>query len=213
MKQVLSIGILLLLVACEGSRQPNDKQGTTSSQQTDQEHDQQEQNKRSELTEREWADQMLTFLLDKKWKQLAENVHQKRGLLLSKDLHINKGKDQTFKPPQVRNFANSEKVFDWGEQAGSGEPIKLSIYEFHDRYINDHNYRKADTIGWNKRVSSGNTLWNLTDRWPDASFAEYHFKGFDESYEGMDWSSLVIVWQFHQNKPRLIAVLHGQWTP
>ncbi len=165
------------------------------------------------ITDREWADNVLDLLRRTDWQNLAPYVHPEKGLFFSPDLHIDTVNDRQFTKDEVRKFSNHKQKLNWGNEAGSGETIELSINAYQKRYINDHDYSNADTIGVNKRVSKGNMKWNLHDIWPEAKFVEYHLKGFAEQYNGMDWASLILVWDRHKEKRKLIAVLHGHWTP
>jgi hypothetical protein len=48
--------------------------------------------------------------------------------------------------------------------------------------------------------------------YPDATVVEFHFPGFEEKYEGMDWKSLRVVVEKLDNKWYVVGIIHDQWT-
>jgi hypothetical protein len=61
-------------------------------------------------------------------------------------------------------------------------------------------------------IGKGNSIDNLKETYPQLHFTEYHFKGFDEKYKGLDWTSLRFVYKKYNNAYYLVAVIHDQWT-
>ena len=47
--------------------------------------------------------------------------------------------------------------------------------------------------------------------YPNNSFAQFYFPGFNKEYEGMDWKSLLLVFQQKQSKLYFVAIIHNQW--
>jgi hypothetical protein len=55
---------------------------------------------------------------------------------------------------------------------------------------------------------------NVQQVYPGASVVEYHFPGFDDQYEGMDWRSLRLVLAQNDNAEwTLYGVIHDEWAP
>ena len=75
----------------------------------------------------------------------------------------------------------------------------------------DYDFIKAEQIGINSVVRSGNSLENVKDVFPDAEFVEFHFPGSEE-YGQIDWESLKLVFEDYNGKRKLIAIIHSQWT-
>jgi hypothetical protein len=106
----------------------------------------------------------------------------------------------------------SEEIYSWGNFDGSGEPIEMNFADYYDEFIYDEDYQNPQIIGVNSRVSYSNIIDNISESYPESEFVEYHFKGFDPQYEGMDWSSLILVFKKVDTKYYLVGVIHGQWT-
>jgi hypothetical protein len=67
-------------------------------------------------------------------------------------------------------------------------------------------------IGNNIVIGKGNTLENIHEVYPDGVFVEFHFTGFNEQYDGMDWKSLRLVFEQDGGSWRLVGIVHDQWT-
>ena len=55
---------------------------------------------------------------------------------------------------------------------------------------------------------SGNALENLTEAYPGCRCVDFSIPGTD----GLDWSSLKLVFQAGDTSWYLIGMVHGQWT-
>lgn len=53
---------------------------------------------------------------------------------------------------------------------------------------------------------------NMSTAYPNGSFVEYHFTGFDSQYAGIDWASLTLVFEENGGDWYLVGIVHGQWT-
>jgi hypothetical protein len=101
----------------------------------------------------------------------------------------------------------------WGEEDGSGDPIRLTYAAYHRKFVYDHDYLRAKQITYNsENLSSGNLVNNLWQTYPSAIIVEYHFPGFDEKYGGMDWNSLWLVFEKQGSEWYLVGIAHGEWT-
>ncbi len=61
-------------------------------------------------------------------------------------------------------------------------------------------------------IGSSNSLNNLETVYNGCNFTESYFSGFDKKFEGMDWSSLRLVFKKHLDRFYLIAIVHDKWT-
>ena len=120
--------------------------------------------------------------------------------------------DQTFCPEDMAGLLGSDTLFTWGRYDGSGEPIKLSFDDYHQRFVYDQDFFQPEIVGLNQEVSSGNAINNIPDVYPDGIVVEYHFPGFDPKYSGMDWRSLRLVFVQEKGGWFLVALVHGEWT-
>jgi hypothetical protein len=104
----------------------------------------------------------------------------------------------------------SDEIFTWWMYDGSWDPIKLTLWEFLNDFVYNHDYSQAPEVIFNSIVSRWNTIVNIDTYFQDAEFVEYYFPSFNPEYAGMDWESLVLI--FDKNTHFLIGVAHEQWT-
>src|SRR5690606_8352268 len=105
-----------------------------------------------------------------------------------------------------------QKEFLWGYYDGSGEPIKLSVSSYFDKFVYDRDFLNAPQQQVNIILGQGNSLNNMKELYPSSDFTEFYFPGFKPEYGGMDWVSLRLVFKKEKSKAYLLAIIHDQWT-
>jgi len=163
------------------------------------------------LTTLQTAEVIIQAIAEKDMTSVANFVHPGRGLRFSpyatiRDDHL------VFKPADLTGLFDSEEVLIWGNYDGSGDPITLTFAEYYDEFVYTADFANPETVALNMRIGQGNTLNNIQDFYPDSDFVEYHFSGFEEQYDGMDWQSLRLVFVEEDGVPYLVAIVHDQWT-
>ena len=158
------------------------------------------------------AIEINNLLKNQNMEYLSEYVHPEKGLLFSPYTYINQENCLVFNSSQLKELPFSKEKYTWGSFDGSGEPIIFDFQEYYDRFIYDHDYTDPQIIGNNFDVSFGNTINNIKEIFPESHFIEFHFKGFEQKYEGMDWRSLKIVLEKYDNSWYLVAIVHDEWT-
>jgi hypothetical protein len=143
--------------------------------------------------------------------QLADLVHSGSCLRFSPYPYLRDG-DQVFCPDELSVLPASGTIYTWGRFDGTGDPIELSFLDYHQRFVYDQDFFQPDVVGLNQEVSSGNSINNILDIYPDGMIIEYHFPGFDPQYGGMDWRSLRMVFAEEKGGWFLVALVHGEWT-
>jgi hypothetical protein len=79
--------------------------------------------------------------------------------------------------------------------------------------VNDVNYLDdAVEITIGEVQQRGNSLSNLTELFPDATYVEFYRPPVDEELMGMDWRSLILVFQLVDDEMTLVAIVHNEWT-
>jgi hypothetical protein len=147
--------------------------------------------------------------------RLSALVHPRKGLRFSPyhSVNLDRGGDLVFNGRQVRSLLSSKKRYHWGDDDGSGDPIKLTYSAYHRRFVYDHDYLRARDVTYNSaNLTSGNLINNIRDSYPAAIIVEYHFAGFEEKYGGMDWNSVWLVFEKHGSVWYLVGIAHGEWT-
>jgi hypothetical protein len=165
----------------------------------------------STLTLEETAERVINALRAKDLAAVAEFVHPSEGVRFSPYGYVQES-HQVFMPGDLAELAGSEEVYVWGQYDGSGEPIELTFDAYYDEFVYTSDFANAEQIAVNQRLGQGNTINNISEFYPDSSFVEYHFSGFDPEYEGMDWESLRLVFKQENGTWFLVGVVHDQWT-
>lgn len=117
-----------------------------------------------------------------------------------------------FCPDELRDLLSSDEKYIWGEFDGTGNPILMTFREYHQDFVYDSNYIKADIVGFDVEVSSGNAINNIAAVYPEGVMIEYYFSGFDPQYGGLDWRSIRLVFIQDNHTWYLAAIIHGEWT-
>ena len=139
-------------------------------------------------------------------------IHPEKGVRFSPYAHVNVQTDQVFSSAGFRRAWGTKERYVWGAYDGTGDPIKLTLPEYYQKFIYDQDFANAPIIGYNTVVGRGNTLNNILQTYPQAEVVEYHFPGFREEYQGMDWRSLWLVLEKHGEDWYLVGIVHDQWT-
>ena len=161
------------------------------------------------------ARQVILALKSRNLVALSKLVHPRKGLRFSPYHSVNlaKARDLVFTRSQIESLMTSRTRYHWGEEDGSGDPIRLTFAAYYRRFVYDHDYSRAKQVTYNSAtLSSGNLINNIRDSYPSAIIVEYHFSGFEEKYGGMDWKSLWLVFEKQGNEWYLVGVVHGEWT-
>ena len=171
--------------------------------------------KEAEQTIARRARQVLLFLKSRNIAGLSTFVHPRKGLRLSPyhSVNLQKGGDRVFTRSEVKGLLANKKRYLWGEDDGSGDPIRLTFAGYHRKFLYDHDYLQARHVTYNSAsLSSGNLINNIRESYPAAIIVEYHFPGFEAKYGGMDWTSLWLVFEKQGSEWYLVGLVHGEWT-
>lgn len=118
----------------------------------------------------------------------------------------------------VENFTSDLNVYFWGYQDGSGFPIEQTNMEYYSDWLFNVDYSKADSISYNKTISTGNNF-PLEDLIPqmdlqnkEVHFIEYYVESKDPELMDFDWNALAFVFVRESNEWILVAIMHNEWT-
>lgn len=157
------------------------------------------------------AQTVAAVLKEANYYRLRTYVHPELCLRFSPYPNL-RSSDLTFCAEQLGGLPGSSTIYTWGRYDGSGEPIKLTFDDYHQRFVYDQEFFQPEVVGFNQEVSSGNSINNIPEIYPDGMIVEYHFPGFDPQYGGMDWRSLRLVFIEEGGFWYLVALVHGEWT-
>jgi hypothetical protein len=158
------------------------------------------------------ANQVIQTLKNQDMLSLSSFVHPVDGIRFSPYAFV-QDTDQAFSADKVAGIMADSSVYNWGNYAGSGEPIQLSFPEYYSKFIYDVDYTNAPQVSLNHRLSTGNSIDNSAEFYPGGMVVEYYFPGFDPQYGGMDWRSLRLVFSEFDSTWYLAGIIHDEWTP
>ncbi|MDD2402113.1 MAG: hypothetical protein PHD60_07945, partial [Clostridia bacterium] len=159
----------------------------------------------------ERAQEVLSVLKDKDYVKLAEYVHPEKGVRFTPYSYVDLDSDIVLSKEQVKNGLININIYRWGFFAGSGFPIEFTIDEYHDRFVYDYDFMKADSVGYNRFIGKGNTINNALEVYSKSLIVEYYTSGTEE-YNGVDWKSLRLVFEQKDGGWYLVGIIHAQWT-
>lgn len=157
---------------------------------------------------------VLKAIKEKNMVAFSEFVHPQKGVRFSPYAYVDFDKDIVFSREKVRTILEIKEKYLWGLYDGTGEPIKLTPYEYFKSFVYDEDYLFAEEVGYNRTIGKGNSGGNITNVYKNTIFVEYHFSGFNPDFEGKDWRSLRLVFEFEKDQKEwyLIGIIHDSWT-
>lgn len=155
--------------------------------------------------------QILVHLKEKNYQELSK-FFSVNGVLFSPYGHIDTAISKKLMPEDFVMAINKKWILTWGSYDGTGEPIKLNVSDYINKFVYNADYLNAEAVGYNEIIKQGNATNNLKTVYPNSQFLDYHFSGFDQKFNGMDWSSLRLVFEKQNNDYFLVAIIHDQWT-
>ncbi|WP_238802979.1 hypothetical protein [Anoxybacillus sp. LAT_26] len=155
---------------------------------------------------------VVEALKNKDMNALASYVHSTAGVRFSSYGHVDIQNDLQFSASQLPSLWSSTQVYQWGVYDGSGDPIQFTFQDYFDRFVYDVDFANPHMIGNNVVVGTGNMINNIQQAYPNGSFVEFHFTGFDPQYSGMDWRSLRLVFEQENGQWKLVGIIHDEWT-
>lgn len=155
--------------------------------------------------------EILFHLKAQNYSELVKYFSQE-GVLFSPYGYIDIPKSKKINPDEFLEAVQKKWILTWGSADGTGEPIKLTVKDYLKKYGYTADYLNAEAVGFDEVIKSGNSVNNLKSIYPNHHFIDYHFSGFDQKLNGMDWSSLRLVFEKQDGQYFLVALIHDQWT-
>lgn len=151
-------------------------------------------------------------LRQKDYTTLSKYVHPVLGVTFTPYSTGDLESDLSFTAAQIKDLQKDTAVYTWGFEDGRGDPIRMTIEQYFARYVYDTDYTQAPMIGVDRIITNGNALENLTEAYPEARFVDFCFPSADPVNDGLDWSSLKLVFQPYGESWYLVGIVHGEWT-
>lgn len=155
--------------------------------------------------------QILIFLKENNFQELSK-YFSNDGVRFSPYGFIDTVKSKKLTPEDFLESIRKKWVLTWGNLDGTGDPIKLTVPAYLKKFVYNADYLNAEAVGYDEIIKQGNSLNNLKTIYPNHHFIDYHFSGFDQKNQGMDWTSLRLVFEKEDGQYFLVAIIHDQWT-
>ena len=112
----------------------------------------------------------------------------------------------------IRALEQDQTTYVWGLEDGRGLPIQMTMAQYLDRYVWDADYTRAPELGIDQIITGGNALENLAEAYKGCRFVDFCYPSADPVNDGLDWSSLKLVFQAGEHSWYLVGIVHGEWT-
>jgi hypothetical protein len=157
---------------------------------------------------------ILTLLKSKNYLAFANYIHPVEGIRFSPYGFVDTVHDIKLSKQKFINQLREQgqDMIVWGEFDGTGDPIKMTMNNYMQRFVYDVDFVKPEKRSVNEFIGGGNSLNNLKAVYTNCDFTESHFSGFDKKYGGMDWRSLRLVFKVRDRKFLLVGIVHDEWT-
>jgi hypothetical protein len=157
------------------------------------------------------AKSVLVALKNKDYSTL-ENFTSSQGLSWNEYPSLDMSKSDIIKT-EISNIPTNSQKYLFGYTDGKGDPINLTISEYLDKWIYNKDYLNADEIAVNKMLDGGtNSLNTIIKDAGNRTVVAFYFKGFDRKYEGMDWTTLYLVFDLENGEYKLRGIAKNNWT-
>ncbi|QRN86057.1 hypothetical protein JR334_02155 [Clostridia bacterium] len=156
---------------------------------------------------------VMSMIANQDSQGLDTKVSPTRGVRFSPYPYIDTNNDIIlYAGSTVPTMFTSSAVQTWGSYSGSGDPITSDFSTYYSGFVYDEDYLNPELIGINTLIGSGNMMNNLETVYANDQYVEFHFTGFDPSVEGLDWGSLILVFDDDNPNWELVGIVHGEWT-
>ena len=144
---------------------------------------------------------------------LAALVHPTKGVRFSISAHVDVQHDVVMQRAQLADFWTSSKIYRWGVQDATGDPIRSTPATFSKNYLDDRNYLSDAILTVNADRGSGTVLSNISKVYPGASHVEYFVEPtMVGGQPGNDWKAVRLVFERLGDTWFLVGVVHAEWT-
>jgi len=187
--------ICLLIIACKDKSKNESRVGSTTNdsvQSIDRTKDSLVKNKnvqdsiqlvrRKDSILLKMTQNIMTTLKNKNYSAFANYIHPVQGIRFSPYGFVDTVHDIKFSKQKFINVAGQveQDMIVWGAFDGTGDPIKMTLNNYMQRFVYDVDFVKPEKRSVNKFIGGGNSLNNLLAVYKDCDFTESHFSGFEK---------------------------------
>jgi len=160
------------------------------------------------------AVEILRTIKIRDYNKFASFIQPEYGVRFSPYAYIDTTESQVLSVDQIIQLSKQKNKINWGSAWDPDmDPELFTIDEYFKKYVYDVDFLNADLKSINEFHTQGTDLNNIEEVYPNCDIVEFYFPGFEEKYGGHDFRGLRLVFQFHNDKPYLVAIVHDEWTP
>src|SRR5690606_36744897 len=141
--------------------------------------------------------------------KIADYAHPVKGVRFTPYTTVSIENDVVMSKENMKLFFEDENSYIWGSYDGIGEEIKLTPSQYYEKFIYTEDFISTDKVGYNKVLSSGNSVENQFDVYKNSIIVEYYLPEINPEYEGLDWQSLRLVFEEYDGNWKLVGIIHN----
>ncbi len=172
------------------------------------------ENTASQLPEREGlvslAYDAAGYIKSGDFQALSEMVHPDFGVYVSPSATLNISTNRWFSQAAFARLAGNRDSLVWGLEGSSEKEIEYTAEDFFALVLYDRDYTNAPVISIDRIARSGNALENVQEVFNGAHFVDLYFP--PSAADGIDWSILRLVFEYSDKEPKLVAIMHSEYT-
>ena len=144
---------------------------------------------------------------------VARHAHPTMGVLFAPYAYLEPSEHQIWTATTLPRWFTDTQTRIWGAEDGTGFPIERTPAQYYERFVFPRDFTVGAKISVNDDQAKGNSINNAASLYPDGVRVEFYLPP-TETPEGPlpDWRALRLVFVPVGGEPKLVAVVHDQWT-
>jgi hypothetical protein len=155
---------------------------------------------------------ILRTMRSRDYQSFSSFVHPAKGVRFSPYGYIDTAHHLVLTAARLGDATIRKGKKYWGSFDGTGDSILLDIDHYFADFAYGSDFLNAPQRAVNRFLGNGNSFNNLETAYPSADFTEFYFPGFDKRYEGMDWSTIRLVFEEYHGRYFLVGIVGDRWT-
>lgn len=144
---------------------------------------------------------------------VARYVHPTQGVRFSPYAFVDPVNDQVWKAADLPGWFADTEVRTWGTEDGTGFPIERNATAYFERFVFPKDFTIGAKVSVDDDQARGNAINNAAQVYPDGVRVEFYLPPTQTPEGPMpDWRALRLVFVGVGGEPKLVAVIHDQWT-
>ena len=144
---------------------------------------------------------------------VARYAHPTLGVLFAPYAYIEPSEHQIWTVTTLPRWFRDTQTRIWGAEDGTGFPIERTPAQYYERFVFPRDFTAGAKISVNDDQAKGNSINNAASLYPDGVRVEFYLPP-TQTPEGpnIDLRALRLVFVPVGGEPKLVAVVHDQWT-